>query len=150
MARSTTIVPGDFMQAVSMVYPAAALVALTFLVSMRLLAVRNAAIRSGAVKMSYFRGLTGPEPPEHVAAAGRALANLFEVPPLFYAVCIAVIATGAVDGLFVALAWAFVAARAVQAGIHLSYNNVLHRFAAYITGWLILLALWGRLVLVLS
>jgi hypothetical protein len=128
----------------------AALVGLTFLVTLRLLAVRVAAVKQGQVHMSYFRALQGEAPPEVAAAAARALGNLFEVPPLFYVACVAVLALGKVDSGFALLAWAFVLCRAIQALIHLSYNNVNHRLAAYFAGWLALLGLWGRLLMVVA
>lgn len=127
--------------------PMAALVALTFLVSLRLLSLRVAAIKQGKVRMSHFRALQGDGPPEQAAAAARAFGNLFEVPPLFYVACLGVLALGKADGVFATLAWAFVLCRAAQALIHLSYNNVTHRLVAYLTGWLVLLLLWGRLLL---
>ena len=128
----------------------AALVGMTFLVTLRLLAVRAAAVKQGQVHMSYFRAMQGEAQPEAAAATGRALGNLFEVPPLFYVACVAVLALGKVDSGFVLLAWAFVLCRAIQALIHLSYNNVTHRLSAYFAGWLALLGLWGRLLMVVA
>ncbi|NIR28661.1 MAG: hypothetical protein GWN84_04945 [Gammaproteobacteria bacterium] len=46
-----------------------------------------------------------------------------------------------------ALAWAFVAARAAHSAIHCVYNWVVHRFAAYMAGTLVLWALWIWLAL---
>ncbi|WP_309893919.1 MAPEG family protein [Archangium sp.] len=126
--------------------PMAVLVGLTFLVALRLLSLRAAAVKQGQVRMSYFRAMQGEAPPETAAAAGRAFSNLFEVPPLFYVACVAVLALGKVDTGFVLLAWGFVVCRVVQTLIHLSYNNVTHRLAAYLAGWLVLLGLWGRLL----
>jgi hypothetical protein len=128
----------------------AALVGLTFLVAIRLLSLRAAAVKKGKVRMSYFRAMQGEAPPEKAAAAGRAFNNLFEVPPLFYVACVAVIALGKVDSGFVFLAWAFVVCRVLQGAIHLSYNNVTHRLAAYMTGWLFLLGFWGRLLMMVA
>jgi hypothetical protein len=53
-------------------------------------------------------------------------------------------ATGRADAVQVGLAWVFVASRYAHSFIHLSYNNVLHRFAAFAIGLLILLAMWVR------
>jgi hypothetical protein len=128
----------------------ATLVGLTFLVSLRVLSLRAAAVKQGHVRMSYFRAMQGEGPPETVAAAGRAFANLFEVPPLFYVACVAVLALAKVDTGFVLLAWAFVLCRAAQASIHLSYNNVTHRLTAYFAGWFVLLGIWGRLLVMVA
>jgi hypothetical protein len=132
--------------ALHLLLPMAALVGLTFLMALRLLSVRAATVKQGHVRMSYFRAMQGEGLPEATAVAGRALGNLFEVPPLFYVACVAVLALNKVDTGFVLLAWAFVLCRAVQALIHLSYNNVIHRLTAYFAGWMVLLLFWGRLL----
>jgi len=53
--------------------------------------------------------------------------------------------TSTFDGL--ALAWAYVACRALHSLIHLTYNNVLHRLAAFAASNVVLLVIWIRLVL---
>jgi hypothetical protein len=68
--------------------------------------------------------------------------NQFQLPVLFYlAVAFEILVDGG-DPLFVQLAWAFVATRAVHALIQWTYNRVVHRFVAYALGALILWALW--------
>jgi hypothetical protein len=57
--------------------------------------------------------------------------NLFELPVVFYACVLALVATGRVDALHVACAWGFLAFRIVHSAIHCTYNVVLHRFAVY-------------------
>lgn len=71
--------------------------------------------------------------------------NLFELPVLFYALCLTHALLGSAGGLDLALAWGFVVLRAIHSGIHLSYNRVMHRFAAYLIGALLLWAAWARL-----
>jgi hypothetical protein len=68
--------------------------------------------------------------------------NLFEVPVLFFAVCLALAITDLVSPLQVTLAWAFVALRAVHSFIHTTYNKVLHRFTAYFLASLCVVAMW--------
>lgn len=136
------------MSASAMVPPLAALVFVTFLLALNLLHARSRAVSAGTMRMSHFKALQGGPVPEPVAVAERAFQNALEVPPLFYVAGVAAMALNAVDGTLVALAWVFVALRVAQAGIHLTYNNVMHRFYTYMAGWLILLAVWAKLVLV--
>jgi hypothetical protein len=68
--------------------------------------------------------------------------NLFEVPVLFYALVAVAIAVRHTPSWLVAGAWAFVALRVVHSLIHCSYNRVIHRLAAFITSYLLLVALW--------
>jgi len=48
------------------------------------------------------------------------------------------------------LAWLYVASRIAHSLVHLTYNNVIHRLAAFSASNLVLLLLWVRLVLVLD
>ena len=81
--------------------------------------------------------------PEHIAYPADNFRNLFEMPVLFYALCIYLYVTGTVDGLYVALAWGFVGLRAVHSAIHCTINRVHWRFIAYL---LSSIALWIMLL----
>lgn len=85
---------------------------------------------------------------ENVAAADN-FRNLFEVPVLFYAVVPLLILVHAASRAALVLAWAFVALRALHSLIHLTYNRVVHRFAAYALGTLCVFGLWGVLAVAL-
>jgi hypothetical protein len=131
-------------------YPVAALVALTFGVALLLLRVRFRAAYRGQVNPGDFRYGESERVPPEARLPGRNLGNLFEFPVLFYVACVILYALNAVDGAGLALAWAYVACRALHSLIHLSYNNVFHRLAAFAASNLVLLAIWVRLVLALS
>lgn len=83
-----------------------------------------------------------PAVPGHVALANRNYMNLLELPMLFYAACLALFVTGTVDGLALALAWTYVALRAVHSAIHVTYNKVIHRLALFAVSNFVLMALW--------
>ena len=78
--------------------------------------------------------------PEQVQYPAYNLRNLFELPVLFYMLCLATMQLQAETPLLLGLAWLYVALRALHSMIHCSYNRVAHRFAAYflstITLWL--------------
>lgn len=76
-------------------------------------------------------------------AANNALMNLFELPVLFYLLSALTVMTGRPDIQFVSGAWIYVALRGVQAAIHVSYNNVLHRGSAYLLSSVVLWLMWG-------
>lgn len=78
---------------------------------------------------------------EDVAAADN-FRNLFEVPVLFFAVCLALAVTGRVDAVQVALAWLYVGLRVVHSAIHVTYNRVTHRFAVYVLSTICVMAMW--------
>jgi len=79
---------------------------------------------------------------DDVAAADN-FRNLFEVPVLFYALVPLLVIVHAVTGAELALAWAFVALRALHSAIHIGYNRVVHRFAAYAASTLCLFTMWA-------
>ena len=71
--------------------------------------------------------------------------NLFELPVLFYVAAVLIYVADRVDGLYLLLAWAFVALRYAHSAIHVTYNRVMHRFPVYVLGALPLWAMWARL-----
>jgi len=73
---------------------------------------------------------------QHMVA--RNFNNLTELPILFYALATASAVLAVDSPFFVGLAWAFVGTRIAHTLIHTGYNNVLHRFYAYLSGGLIL------------
>lgn len=81
--------------------------------------------------------------PPQASSAANNFRNLFEVPVVFYAVCLFLTVYGLVDSLHVYCAWAFVTLRAAHSAIHCSYNRVMHRFAVYI---LASLAVWVMVI----
>jgi hypothetical protein len=72
--------------------------------------------------------------------------NLFEMPVLFYACCLALLALQAVTPLLLGLAWAYVVLRIVHSVIHVGYNKVMHRFNVFALSTLVLLLMWVLLV----
>ncbi len=68
--------------------------------------------------------------------------NLFELPMLFYVLCLALLITANVSTLQLALAWAYVALRCVHSYIHLGYNKVMHRFFVFLASGVVLAVMW--------
>ena len=125
--------------------PLFGLAGLTFLVWIRALWVRYAALRQGLLNLGDLRLAPGPHAPEAVSAPARNLASLFELPVLFYVAVLYLYVSGGADSLSLGLCWTFVGARVVHSIIHCTYNNVIHRFAAYAVGCVALWWLWLHL-----
>lgn len=77
------------------------------------------------------------------SSASNNFKNLFELPVIFYAVCLYLMVTQQVDGFYLNCAWVFLALRIAHSLIHCSYNRVAHRFAVYV---LSAIALWLMVV----
>ena len=126
--------------------PMAALVAVTFAVMLVMPFRRFRAAFARQVTAEDFRlGESARVPPE-AAVVNRNYMNLLEAPVLFYAVCLAFYAAGEADRTALGLAWAYVALRALHTGVHLTYNDVMHRLAAFALSNLVLAAMWVWLV----
>lgn len=71
------------------------------------------------------------------------LRNLFELPVLFYALCLVLYVTENVDTAYVVAAWAFVFFRVLHSAVHCTINVVIVRFYFYLAAALVL---WFMLV----
>ena len=127
----------------SLVYPMLALVLLTFGVAVVLFRARIRLGARGPHPGELLQGASGSPEPEFLAKPTRHFINLFEVPTLFYAACLAAMVVGATGTPALVLAWGYVAARLGHAWIHLGANRVRHRFRIYLISWIFLLALWA-------
>lgn len=125
--------------------PATALVGWTLLVLLLLPLRRFRAARAGRVRVSDFRLGESAAVPEDVRLPNRNWMNLLEAPVLFYAVILMMALIGHGNGTDLALAWTYVALRVAHSIVHIGYNNVMHRLAAFATSNVVLLALWARL-----
>ena len=85
--------------------------------------------------------------PESVEFASNNLKNLFELPVLFYAVCLVLVQMGWATHVDVSAAWVFVGLRALHSAVHCTINIVVVRFVAYLGASLALWFMLGRLAM---
>ena len=127
-----------------------ALVALTFMVGLRLLYVRAQEMREKRVHpQAASTSVLMAAKLQNVQAADN-FRNLFETPVLFYALVATAIGSHHTPGWLVAGAWAYVALRVAHSFIHCTYNRVMQRFAAFGAGFLLLVGLWAAFVIGLA
>ncbi len=81
--------------------------------------------------------------PVMIQRLGRSFHNQLEVPLLFYVLVLLILVTGVQSTSLLYMAWGYVALRYVHAFIHISYNQVLHRFGVFILSCAWLLVMWG-------
>lgn len=81
--------------------------------------------------------------PESVSYPSNNMKNLFELPVLFYVLCLLLYVTENVDGVYLAAAWSFVGFRVLHSVIHITVNIVLARFFTYLAASV---ALWFMLI----
>ena len=133
----------------SLIYPMAALVFLTFSMMYFLLILRVKAVRSKKVSPRYFKLNKGDDIPDNMLAVSQNYSNLFELPALFYVACVVAIILNQSTEYFVVHAWFFVLFRYIHSYIHVTYNHILHRLAAFAVSGFILLSMWIKIVLLI-
>jgi hypothetical protein len=123
--------------------PCVALVALTAIVWVRLYVERIGEMRSRRIQpQSISTSGESAHALQHVKASDN-FSNLFEVPVIFYALCIGLAVTQSVTPWLVYGAWAFVALRVVHSFVHITYNRVMHRFYAHAASTALLFMMWA-------
>ena len=121
-------------------WPVLAHVLLIYIVYCVLGRRRYGAIKSGEAKVGQYK-VRSTEPASSVTVAAN-LSNQFELPVLFYVLCLTLHVTNGVNYLTLALMWIFVASRYVHAWIHLTSNNLLLRSRSFFVGAVIILLGW--------
>lgn len=132
------------MSSMLILQPVAVMMLLTLAVWLRLYFTRIPAMRELRVhpqKLATRAQKSNVDLGTSETRASDNFLNLFELPVLFYALCIALYVTGMIDFVHLGLAWIFVILRIAHSIIHLTYNKVLHRFLVYALGGAALFAM---------
>jgi hypothetical protein len=124
--------------------PMLGMMVLTAIVWFVLYAKRIPAMKKAGVPVQTY---TTPDKttdllPESVNYPANNFKNLFELPVLFYGLCLFLFVTGAVDTTYVIAAWLFFAFRVLHSVVHCTSNVVMLRFYLYAAATL---ALWFML-----
>jgi hypothetical protein len=133
------------MTASSILWPMLAHIGWVFLLYAWLTVARTRAVWRGEVAYSAFE--LGREEPLAIARISRNLANQFELPVLFYALAILLIATGTTTVFDVVAAWLFVAGRVIHTLVQTLTDNVPLRGQVFMINFLAVAALAGHVML---
>lgn len=126
----------------SLLLPVFVQVGLTFVLMSWMWQLRIAALKTRQVSFGDI-ALRQPAWPARATQVGNAFHNQLELPVLFYVLVAFILITRTNDIIFVALAWAFVAARLVHAYVHTGSNVVPRRFYAMAASAAILVVMWA-------
>jgi len=132
------------------IYPVFSLVILTFIMLAATGITRLISVRRRQVHPRYYVLMSGDTPPDYVQKVGRNMANLLEVPVLFYLLAVLVVVFEINNQLLVDLAWLYVALRLVHSIIHISYNNVPHRFIVFVLSVVTLMIMWFQFMMLVG
>jgi hypothetical protein len=121
-------------------WPVLAQVLLTLVMFIVLGARKAKAIRAGKVNREQA-ALDNRVWPEYVVKVSNNIANQFEVPMLFYILCVVLFSINAAGTVAIVLAWLFVASRYAHAWVHVGSNYVPVRMRLFMVGCVILLSM---------
>jgi hypothetical protein len=134
------------MKPVHILYPVAAMIGLTTVVAVVMLRERIAEIKA---RQLHLRDIPTSSKMNVVLENTRGAdnyKNLFEMPVLFYALCVALFAAHMASPVFVGFAWAYVALRCAHSYVHVTYNKIRHRFNLFVASAAVLLVMWGGFI----
>jgi hypothetical protein len=134
------------MNAEAIFLPMLATMTLTAIVWFYMYAKRIPAMRRARVSVQTYT--TPDKIVEHLSAevnySANNLKNLFELPVLFYGLCLYLFVSGNVDTVYVVPAWAFFLLRTFHSIVHCTANIVMLRFYLYAGASLALWFMLGR------
>ena len=122
-------------------YPLFTMVLLTLLIAIRLMYFNTWAVLSGEVHIKHFRLFDAGITPK-LQAVAQHYKNMFEMPVLFYLLCILLIITDAAAPLDIQFAWGFVIFRILHSLIRIPNTNVHPRFSFFIGSYIMLVGGW--------
>jgi len=123
----------------AILWPMLAHIGWVFMLYAWLTVARARAVKSGQIDYSCF--VLGREEPLAVARITRNLANQFELPVIFYALVVLLVALGQVTVYDVIAAWLFVAGRVVHTLVQTLTDNVPLRGQVFTINFLAVVAL---------
>jgi len=134
------------MNANLILYPIA--LQLFLIVGVALLTVtrRRRGALAGDIKVGRFRAMNLDGIKDEYVTPGNSYNNQFQLPMLMLLFILFSLQLQLVDTFAIAACWLFVLLRYIHAYIHLTYNNVIHRLLAFMSGAAILFLAWGRLL----
>lgn len=130
------------MPAFPLLWPIIAMAALIFVVWFVLIVRRFAHMKANPPRQENFAsGSAAKDYFEPVELPANNLANLFEMPVLFFVIAILLLVTELANDIQVLLAWGFVVVRTIHSAFHIG-GRVRQRFFAYVVSMALLLAMW--------
>ena len=125
-------------------YPVAALVLLTFIVMFAMLKERIAEFKERRIHPQSAPSSSQLASVLKNTKAADNYKNLFEMPVLFYVLCVILMLTSKnlPPALLYYMAWAYVALRYWHSFVHVGYNKVVTRFKIFLGSCVVLLGIW--------
>ena len=136
------------MNQTAILYPIAAMMALVFIVACLMLKERIRDLKTLRIRPNDPRVASSSQMSATLknTRAADNYKNLFEVPVLFYALCLALLFTQAVNSAWLGAAWLYILFRVAHSFLHIAHNRVMIRLAVFLTSLCLLLSMWAVFV----
>ncbi len=135
------------MNGIEILWPVMLQIALTLVLYFLMFRVRVGLLKAGEARASEFRTYEN----EHTDSRkwSRAIANQYELPVLFYVLCVLALVTQNVDVVMLSLAWAFTFVKTAHVFLHVTSNRLRYRQPVFSLAFVIviLMMIWFGLSL---
>jgi hypothetical protein len=132
-----------------LLWPMVIQILLTLLVFIPLGKRKKAAVNTGKADLSRT-ALDNRAWPDDVVQVSNNIQNQFQLPVLFYALCLGFMVNNSVSLLVIGLAWVFSVTRIAHAYVHITSNYIPHRMGLFLIGFISLLAMTVILIVQLA
>ena len=121
------------------------MIILTMFVTLRLIIIAVNLVQTKQVHIKQFKMFDG-EIPQYALNAREHFKNMFEIPILFYVLCIISITTNNYSQTDVYIAWGFAISRLLHTVVRIPNKNVIMRFTFFVIGLFFLGIGWIRFI----
>ena len=134
------------MDRILIIYPIFPVILLNFIVMVHMMVMIQKAIKTREVKYRWFRAYKGSAP-EYMLVARHHYKNFFEIPILFYVLCIVLYVFDDVSSIDIWIAWLFVIFKVVHSYVRMTSNHVPFRAYAFYGCAIVLFCGWVNLAI---
>lgn len=128
------------MSTTAIFWPVLVQMALTFLIYFKIFPTRVGLIKSGQAKSSDFRTYENEHPESRKVS--RAIANQYESPVIFYALCVIAFVTQNADTVLLVLAWGYSIVKVVHVYLHITKNRLRYRQPVFTVAFFLLILMF--------
>ena len=122
------------------------MIILTMFVTLRLIIIAVNLVQTKQVHIKQFKMFDG-EIPQYALNAREHFKNMFEIPILFYVLCIISITTNNYSQTDVNIAWGFAISRLLHTVVRIPNKDVIMRFTFFVVGLFFLGIGWIRFII---
>ena len=134
------------MDKILIIYPVLPVVLMNFIVMFHMRYMIVKAIKNRDTKYKYFRAYEGSAP-EYLLTARHHYKNFFEIPILFYLLCLVLYMIDDVSAIDLWIAWLFVVFKGIHSYIRITSNYVPYRAYSFFVCVFLLFGGWINLTI---